>query len=69
MFLRRKYDAARTLGEFSSTLRSGVDLQQLNEQLIEVVKETMQPTIVSLWLRPTVQAGTELKLENEQKDH
>jgi len=49
-FFRHKYDAARTLAVFSAALRSEVDLNQLSEQLVAIVQETMQPTHVSLWL-------------------
>ncbi len=51
-FYRRKYDAARTLAVFSTTLHQEVDLEQLREQLLAVVQETMQPASLSLWIRP-----------------
>jgi hypothetical protein len=51
-FYRRKYNAARTLATFSTTIRDEVDLNQLCTKLMAVVEETMQPTQVSLWLRP-----------------
>jgi hypothetical protein len=45
-------DPAKTLEAFSATLLSEVDLNELREHLLAVVQETMQPTHVSLWLRP-----------------
>jgi hypothetical protein len=49
-FYRRKYDAAKTLNAFSTTLQGELDLAQLHEQLVAVVQETMQPSHISLWL-------------------
>ncbi len=50
-FYRRKYDAAKITAAFTSTLRNKADLDQLREQLLAVVQETMQPSHVSLWVR------------------
>ena len=50
-FYRSKYDSAKIIENFNSTLREEVDLNTLSEHLVAVVQETMQPAHVSLWLR------------------
>jgi hypothetical protein len=60
-FNRRRYDAANTIEAFSARLRAQIDLDTLTSELLAVVGKTMEPTQVSLWLRPSA--------EGQRKQH
>jgi hypothetical protein len=57
-FNRRKYNAAKTIQAFSTRLREQIDLDALATELLAVVDQTMEPTRVSLWLRPSAPSSS-----------
>jgi hypothetical protein len=64
-FDRRKYDAAKTIERFSGRLRDELDLDTLSGELLAVVDQSMQPTVASLWLRPSPRGHAEPKPSQE----
>jgi hypothetical protein len=52
-FNRRRHNTAERIGAFGDRLHQQVDLDTLTADLLGVVDQTMQPTQVSLWLRPS----------------
>jgi len=56
-FYRKKYDARKTLEEYSTKLRDETNLDELSGDLVKVVRETVQPEHVTLWLREPEKPG------------
>jgi hypothetical protein len=50
-FYRSKYDAQRALADFSAKMREQIDLDSLTSEMAAVIRDTVQPTHVSLWLK------------------
>lgn len=50
-FYRRKYDASQTLSAFAATLRYEVELDNLTDELLRAIQDTVEPSHLSLWLR------------------
>jgi hypothetical protein len=67
-FFRRKYDAARTLARFGETLRSHAELETLTDDLMAAANETMQPTHVTLWLRPRISSRSRFEMSRHTRD-
>ena len=57
-FNRRRYDAARTIEAFSTRLRDQLDLDTLSTELLAIVDQTTEPTLASLWLRPSASGSS-----------
>ena len=50
-FFRKKYDAQQILAQFAQTARDEVEMEVLQEELLRVVQETLQPEQAGLWLK------------------
>ena len=51
-FNRRRYNTARTIQAFSARLRDQIDLASLSDEMVRLIGQTMEPTTISMWLRP-----------------
>lgn len=51
-YYRRRYDPAAVLAQFAQVCRDEAELEALAAALVTVIDETLQPTHISIWLRP-----------------
>jgi hypothetical protein len=56
-FYRQKYDAQQTIDAFGARLREETDIDALTDDLLSVVRATMHPNLVNVWLRSTESSG------------
>ncbi len=49
-FNRARYDADQTLAAFAARLQDSVDLETVREDLAAIVRQTLEPAQVSLWV-------------------
>ena len=56
-FFRRKYDAQKTLESFAQHSRNATELERLTAELVKVVEQSLQPDVLSLWLKPASRPG------------
>jgi len=61
-FNRRRHNTAERIAAFGDRLHQQVDLDTLTVELLAVVDQTMQPTQVSLWLRPSGSASQDQRI-------
>jgi hypothetical protein len=51
-FYRGRYDAARTLEAFSGRLREQVEIDAVSGEVLDVVRQALQPVHATIWLKP-----------------
>jgi len=68
-FNRRRYHAAQTIQAFSTRLREQIDLDTLSAELLAVVDQTVEPTRVSFWLRPSPDGSSGAARDTSATDH
>jgi hypothetical protein len=66
-FFRRKYDAEKVLAAFNTTARHQVDINKLTDTFLHTVEDTLQPELVSLWLRPSSERGRQTEQQNQRR--